>query len=475
MLVSDLVELLKSCPLVASVQASEGSPVDDPAVLRKLAEASLQEGVRILRLQGVANIEAIRSATALPIIGLIKRTYDDSKVYITPTLREVDEVIDAGCEIVALDATQRPRPGGAILADLVSHAHQRGCLVLADIDSIESATAATVAGVDLVSTTLAGYTDERNSTVGPDLELLRQVVQTVKVPVFAEGRFAEPWEVEAALRIGASGVIIGGALNDPIKTTRRFMPAKRRTGNVGAVDIGGTWMRFATFSPEWKLLEIERMPLLEERQARIDWIRTQIKAKGVTAVGVSTGGTVDPHTGELWEAKAIIPDHVGSVFSEETLGVPTVALNDGLATAWGHSCLPQFAGKRVATLALGTGVGCGFVSEGKILMGPRGEYPRLNDLPAPGGATFEELLGGASLSPNPTPEQIKKGLSAFFQAGIVLQEMYFPDQIVACGAVALSDWIAPYLRSPGLTATPFGLDAGLYGAAALVLYPPKLG
>ena len=229
-------------------------------------------------------------------------------------------------------------------------------------------------------------------------------------------------------------------------------------------------MRFAIFSADWKLIEIERMPLLEEREARLDWIRSQIKASGVSAVGVGTGGTVDPKTGELWEAKALIPDHVGSIFSEATLGVPTVALNDGLATAWGHACLPQFAGKRVVTLALGTGVGCGFVSEGRILMGPRGEYPRINDLPARGGSTLEELLGGAALSSHPSPDQISKALAAFFQAGIVVPELYFPDEIVACGAVALSDWMAPYLQSPGLTATPFGPDAGLYGAAALALF-----
>jgi predicted NBD/HSP70 family sugar kinase len=347
--------------------------------------------------------------------------------------------------------------------------------VLADIDSLESARYAVESGADLVSTTLAGYTRERASTAGPDLDLLREVVASVSKPVFAEGRFAEPWQVQAALRIGAVGVIIGGALNDPIKTTRRFMPRPKPSGKVGAVDIGGTWMRFATFSEDWKLQEIERMPLLEQREARMDWIRSQVRASHACAVGVSTGGTVDPRTGELWEAKALIPDHIGSMFNEQSLGVPTAALNDGLATAWGHACLPEYAGKRVATLALGTGVGCGFVADGRILMGPRGEYVRLNDLPAPGGATFEQLLGGASLSPSPSPEQIAQALSAFFQAGIVLQSMYFPDQIVACGAVALSDWMAPFLKSPGLTASPFGADAGLYGAAALVLFPPDLG
>ncbi len=470
MTITPLLAQLRDCPLVASVQASENSPVDDPETLLKLAQASLREGVQVLRLQGETNIRTIRAATVAPIIGLIKRTYPDSQVYITATLREVNEVIDAGAEIVAMDATRRARPRGQILPELVDHAHRRGVLVLADTDSLDSAQWAEECGVDLLSTTLAGYTEENEATQGPDLELLRLVIKSTSIPVLGEGRFAEPWQVEAALRIGAVGVVIGGALNDPIKTTRRFKPFDRPTGNVGAVDIGGTWMRFATFSPEWRLLEIERMPLLEERRARLDWIRSQVKSTGVEAVGVSTGGTVNPATGELWEAKALIPDHVGSVFSEATLGVPTMALNDGLATAWGHSCLPEYAGKRVATLALGTGVGCGFVSEGKILMGSRGEYPRLNDLPGPDGATFEQLLGGAALTPNPTLDQIAMALKGFLQAAIVLQEMYYPDQIVACGAVGLSDWLRPYLQSPGLSASPFGLDAGLCGAAALVLF-----
>ena len=474
MLVREFVDLLNHCPLIASVQASDLSAVDDPETLVKLARASVSEGVKVLRMQGVSNLQAAKEALETPLIGLIKQPYPDSDIYITPTLREVQDVIDAGCPIVALDGTQRYRPDDQPLAALIDFAHQWGVLVLADIDTPANALYAQQCGADILSTTLGGYTPDRPATAGPDLELLRDVLKAVSIPVLAEGRLSEPWQVEAALRIGAAGIVIGGAINDPIKTTNRFKPAQRLTSNVGAVDIGGTWMRFATFSPDWKLLEIERMPLLEERQDRIDWIRSQVNASGVSHVGVSTGGIVDPATGELWEAKAIIPDHIGSVFSEETLGLPTIALNDGLAAAWGHACLPQYAGKRVATLALGTGVGCGFVMEGKIQRGRRGEYPRLNDLPAPGGASFEQLLGGASLSPEPDADQISKALTGFFQAGIVLQEMYFPDEIVVCGAVGLSDWMRPYLQSPGLRATPFGLDAGLYGAAALVLYPGGL-
>ncbi len=469
---ADFLHLLDQCPLIASVQATDGSATDDPQTLSQLAQASAAQGVKILRLQGIENIKAIRADLDLPIIGLIKKTYSDSSVYITPTSAEVTALTDVGCEIIAIDGTSRPRPGGEKLSDLIALAHQHGVLVLADIDTLESAQQAIMAGADFISTTLSGYTSESPSMTGPDLELLRKVVQAVDVPMLAEGRFAEPWEVQAAICIGAKAVVMGGALNDPVKTTRRFTPSQRPSGKVGAVDIGGTWMRFATFSSDWKLESIERMPLLEGRQERIDWVRRMVAETGVSAVGVSTGGIVDPKTGEVWEAKALIPDHIGTVFSEDTIGVPTRALNDGLATSWGHACLPQYAGKRVATLALGTGVGCGFVAAGNLMMGPRGEYPRLNDLPAPGGATFEQLMGGAALSPTPAPEQIKSALTAFFQAGITLQEMYFPDQIVVCGAVGLSDWMSPYLQSPGLSGSPLGFDAGLYGAAALVLFPP---
>ena len=467
----ELLDRLRECPLIASVQATDGSPVDEPSILTRLAQASMQEGVTVLRLQGTENIKAIRSATGAPTIGLVKRSYDDSEIYISATRHEVKELLACQVDVIALDGTRRNRPQNQSLEELIQLAHQDGVGVLADIDSVESAEYAISCGADMVSTTLSGYTREHPSTPGPDLNLVRKLVQSVTVPVFAEGRYSEHWQIEAALRIGAVGVIVGGALNDPIKTTRSLMPSRRSTENVGAVDIGGTWMRFGTFSPDWKLIEMERMPVLEQRKDRIDWIRSQIKSSGVTAVGVSSGGTVNPHTGELWEAKALIPDHIGSVFSEATLGVPTVALNDGLASAWGHACLPQYAGKRVATLALGTGVGCGFVADGKIQMGPRGEYPRLNDLPGPGGSTFEEMLGGAALSAEPTVSQKSTALQAFLQAGIVLQEMYFPDQIVVCGAVGLSEWLSMYLQSPGLSASPFGIDAGIYGAAAMVLFP----
>jgi putative N-acetylmannosamine-6-phosphate epimerase len=468
----DLLAQLRDCPLIASAQADAGTAADDPECLSRLAKASVDQGVQVLRMQGVANIMAARDATRQPVIGLIKRDYPGSPVYITPTEREVDEALHAGSDIVALDGTDRPRPAGASLARLIERIHLAGALALADVDSAESARYAVAAGADLVSTTLGGYTDRRSQTNGPDLELLREVLANVSVPVLAEGRFEQRWHVEAALRIGAAGVVVGGALNDPVKNTRRLMPTANPRGLVGAVDIGGTWLRFGVYNAGMELQEVHRTPNPPQRKDRIAWIQAHIQASGVDRVGVGTGGIVDPTSGEVWTAKEyLMPDHIGLVFDEATLGVPTYAFGDGHATAWGHACLSQFAGKRVATLALGTGVGCGFVQDGRIWCGRRGEYPRINDLPAPEGQTYEDLLGGMHLTKEPDPSQQIRAKQALIGAITAIRDLYFPDDLVVCGSVGLADWMRPTLEIAGVTPSPLGGDAGLFGAACLAAYP----
>lgn len=463
-----MLDLFKRCPLIASVQASDGAAVDDPATLLKLAECSIAQGVEVLRLQGVENIRQIKAATGKPVIGLIKKSYPGSEVYITPTEAEVLALLDLGCEVIALDGTPRARPGKDF-AELVEMIQAGGALAMADCDSPESVDLAIAAGCDLVGTTLAGYTSARLITEGPDFDLVRYAVSR-GCTVIAEGRYAQRWQVEAALRIGASAVVVGGAINDPVKQTRAMMPASV-SGRVGAVDIGGTWLRFAVFS-DGSLEEVRKVARPDERAARIDWIREQIVLTGVARVGVGTGGTVDPVSGEVWEAKPIIPGHQGSVFSEATLGVPTRALNDGLATAWGHACHPLFAGSNVATLALGTGVGAGMVREGKLICGKRGEYPRLNDVMTPLGRTIEDLLGGAGLSPNPSVEQQEQAIVAFETAVRLVREMYYPDHIVVCGGVGLAPWMQAHMERLDCVASPYGSDAGIYGSMWLATLQP---
>lgn len=253
-------------------------------------------------------------------------------------------------------------------------------------------------------------------------------------------------------------------------------PAKNGEGAlVGAVDIGGTWLRFGVFSPDWQVVSVDRTPNPLKREDRLAWIRERIAATGVKRIGLGTGGVTDPKTGVVWTAKEyLMPDQIGIEFSERTLGVPVYAHGDGHAAAWGHACLPTYAGRRVATLALGTGVGAGFVESGRIWAGHRGEYPRINDLPTADGRTYEELLGGIHLTKEPTGEQTARAVKALEGAIEAVTNLYFPDDIVVCGSVGLSPWLSPHLERLGAVASPFGPDAGLYGAAALALYPSYL-
>lgn len=468
----ELLRLLRQSPLVASAQASPDSAVDDPQMLLKLAQASLDQGVLILRLQGIENIQAIRKATGAPTIGLIKRPYEDSAVYITPTLNEIYQLLATDVEIIALDATRRHRPDSQELKFLVEAIHSKGRLAMGDCDDIASVHYAVAAGCDLVGTTIAGYTETSPLTAGPDLAFLRQAVRESSVPVLAEGRYATPEQVQTAMLIGAAGVVVGGALNDPVKQTRAFLRASRpEVGLVGAVDMGGTWLRFGVFSEDGRLLRSERVPLPEDREEREDWIRHQVEANEVAHLGISAGGTIDPATGVVLESKPTIPNHEGARLSIREFGVPTTALNDGLATAWGHACHPAFAGKRVATLALGTGVGCGFVADHKLWKGPHGEYPRLNDLSPLPDQTFEDLLGGAALTQEPTATQMDAARYAAVRAIRTLQALYMPEAVVLCGGVGLAGWL-DLGEFETIVPSPYGSDAGLHGAAALALYPP---
>jgi putative N-acetylmannosamine-6-phosphate epimerase len=470
---SSLVARLNQCALIASVQASDRSPTDHPDTLLRLAKASVQEGVQVLRLEGVKAIRTIKPEVRAPVIGLLKRRYPKIDVYITPTAQDADSLLEQGCDVIALDGTARARPFNQTLPNLIERIHRRDSLVMADCDTLESALAAEAAGADLIGTTLAGYTPDRPATVGPDFEVLRQICHAVKVPVIAEGRYTQRWEIEAALRIGAAGVTVGGALNDPIKQTRALLPLNRMgKGVIGAVDIGGTWLRFSTFSHRWEMLQSVQTPNPPHREDRLQWIRDQIKQFGVERVGVSTGGVVDPASGEVVDAKEyLMHDHIGIVFDERSLGVPVNAFGDGHASAWAHANLPEFAGKRVATLAIGTGVGCGFVQNGKIWAGRRGEYPRINDLHSASGEPYEKLMGGMFVTKDPSDEQKEVAKSALHGAAAALNGLYFPDNLVICGSVGMSDWMAPELQIINATPSPFGAHAGLYGAAALALFP----
>ncbi|GAA2621751.1 N-acetylmannosamine-6-phosphate 2-epimerase [Streptomyces axinellae] len=210
--------------LVVSCQAPPGDPLRAPAHMAAMA-ASVASGapVAAVRVQGVEDIRAVRAAVGLPLIGLWKDGAEG--VYITPTAGHARAVGDAGAEIVAVDATARPRPDGRPLSETIETVHGMGALLMADVSTVEEGVAAAAAGADLVSTTLSGYTPYSRQAPGPDLDLVGELARRLEVPVCAEGRLHSPEQARAAMDAGAWAVVVGGAITAPAAIATRFAAA----------------------------------------------------------------------------------------------------------------------------------------------------------------------------------------------------------------------------------------------------------
>ncbi len=213
--------------LVVSVQAPRGGPLDSPMHVAAIAAAATEAGACAVRAEGGADIAAVKAAVSVPVIGLRKRDLEGSAVRITPTLADAQEVVAAGADLLALDATLRPGPGGQRRADLLAQLGSLGLPLLADVDSLEAAIAARDAGAAAVATTLSGYTADA-TPADPDLELVSLLVDELDCPVFAEGRYASPEAVRAAFDAGAFAVVVGTAITDPAALTARFAAASPR-------------------------------------------------------------------------------------------------------------------------------------------------------------------------------------------------------------------------------------------------------
>lgn len=191
-----------------------------------MARAAEIGGAVAIRANGPEDIAAIRRAVRLPIIGLWKLHLPDSPVYITPHRAAAEAIARAGCDVIALDATPRPRPDGATLDDLIRFVRAvLGKPVMADCACVEDALLAESLGADYLSTTLAGYASPhgRPMTDGPDLEFVAELAGRVARPIVAEGRFHAPGQVARAFALGAYAVCVGSAITRPQDITRRFV------------------------------------------------------------------------------------------------------------------------------------------------------------------------------------------------------------------------------------------------------------
>jgi N-acylglucosamine-6-phosphate 2-epimerase len=189
-----------------------------------MAEAAEAGGAVAIRAEGLRDISEIKKAVSIPIIGLIKLKSENTPVVITPLLEHVYQLMEAGADLIAVDATLRKRVDGTLGNDFVAQAKAVGAKILADIDDLESAIAAEKSGAVAVITTLSGYTKGQVPEL-PDLDLIKSCSTHCAVPVIAEGRFNSPELVSQAFDAGAWSVCVGSAITDPWLSTKRFIKA----------------------------------------------------------------------------------------------------------------------------------------------------------------------------------------------------------------------------------------------------------
>lgn len=220
--------------LIVSCQALPEEPLHSSVIMARMAEAARRAGAAGIRANSTADIQAIRTQVDLPIIGIIKAEYPDSPVYITPTMKEIDALVSAGPDVIALDATDRLRPGNISLADFVAAVRSRypQQKLMADCSTPAEIRQADELGFDYIGTTLVGYTEaSRGHRIEEnDFEWIRQALEQIHVPLIAEGNIDTPEKARRVLDLGCFSVVVGSAITRPQNIAARFTAALEKEG-----------------------------------------------------------------------------------------------------------------------------------------------------------------------------------------------------------------------------------------------------
>lgn len=225
---NEKVESLKG-KLIVSCQALPHEPLHSSFIMGRMALAAKEGGAYGIRANTKEDIAEIQTQVDLPVIGIVKRDYEDSKVYITPTMKEINELMEVRPDIIALDATHSLRPGGRTLDEFYreirkSYPEQ---LLMADCSTVEEALFADQLGFDFIGTTLVGYTDQSRDLKieSNDFEIIRQIVAKVKHRVIAEGNINTPEKAKRVIELGAFSVVVGSIITRPQLITKSFAEA----------------------------------------------------------------------------------------------------------------------------------------------------------------------------------------------------------------------------------------------------------
>ncbi|QRM29969.1 putative N-acetylmannosamine-6-phosphate 2-epimerase [Microvirga sp. VF16] len=496
--------------LIVSCQPVPGGPFDDPASVVRFALAAQNAGARALRIEGIANVAAVAAACSLPIIGLVKRYLTNTSVRITPWVEDIAALSEAGAAIIAFDATDRPRP--VPIKTLIEAVHARGRLAMADIATIIEARSADALGADIIATTMSGYTEEKPPPQGPDIDLVREAGRLGR-PVFAEGRYNEPRLAAAAMRAGATAIVVGSAITRPEHITQWFSNAIAAAvlpeRPVLAIDIGGSKTAVALVLGN-RIIERRQISTRPADGAE-EWLRLTVDVtrdwrgqySGVVAAvtGLVRNGrwtAVNPATLPVPADFPLIPR------LEELFSWPAFALNDAQAAAWGEFRFGAGRGRDLLFLTVSSGIGGGAVIGGQLLDGASGLAGHVGQIPVPASDNryhrLEDLASGFAIAAAARTAGHDANARAVFAAMAAgetwaerivdeavdhlalalpgLQAVLDPQVMVIGGGVGLAPGFLARLENalsrfptalrPSLSLASLGADAGLLGAADLL-------
>jgi glucokinase-like ROK family protein len=369
--------------LIVSCQADEGDAFY--GFMDRYARAAADGGAGGIRANGPRDVQAIRKAVDLPVIGIQKSLHSDGKTLITPTFESAQALVEAGATMIALDCTKRGQLAGA-LERLARIKAELKVPVLADIATVEEAEDAVRAGADAVLSTMRGYTDNTAFVTRFDPRFIEALVAAVPVPVLAEGRVDTPELARAAIRAGAIAVVVGTVISRPHSVVRAFADAVEAASRnsedwVLGIDMGGTNTKSGLVSHRGELLWEDTVPTpaqagrygllkhLEEVALR-GLERARQSGQAVRAVGIATAGWVNPATGQVVYATENLPGWTGTQIAETiraATGTAVFVENDANALAVGEKL---FGAARdfddFVCITLGTGVGGGCYIGGKL-------------------------------------------------------------------------------------------------------------
>ena len=215
---TELLEKIKG-KLIVSCQALPGEPlyIENGTIMPLMAKAAEKAGAVAIRTNGITDVMEIKKEVNLPIIGLIKKQYAGFPQYITVTMKEIDELVAAGADIIALDCTLRERVDGKTVNEFIKDIKKKytQIVLMADISTYEEGINAEEAGVDMVGTTLSGYTPYSKKIEGPDYELVEELTKKLRIPVIAEGRIHEPAQAKKKKKKNAKKVVVEETITKP--------------------------------------------------------------------------------------------------------------------------------------------------------------------------------------------------------------------------------------------------------------------